>query len=74
MPTQTHDPCTVEELAWLIDAEFHEMPGMHLTFAQMCRLWNLSAEQCGKVLDHLVKAGALTRDKENRYCRQLNAF
>jgi len=74
MPTHAHEPVTVEELAWLIDAEYHEMPGMRLTFAQICRLWNLPAEECGRVLDYLVKSGALTRDRENRYCRQTNAF
>lgn len=72
--TYAHEPQTIEEFAWLIDAEYREMPGMRLTFAQVCRLWNLSAEECGKVLDYLLKSGVLTRDEENRYCRTENTY
>lgn len=59
----------LEALAALISAEFNEMPGMRLTFAQARRLWNLSAEDCRCVLDALVASGYLVRDVEGRYCR-----
>jgi hypothetical protein len=60
---------SLEDLAWLIDAEYREMPGMRLTFAQARRLWNLSGDQCARVLDYLVESGVLARDEENRFCR-----
>lgn len=65
-----HEPRpTLEDLAWLIEAEYREMPGMHLTFAQARRLWNLSADECARVLDYLVRSGVLTKDRDNRFCR-----
>jgi len=68
--TCAHEPQpTVQELGWLIDAEYREMPGMRLTFAQICRLWSLSADQCGRVLDYLLRAGLLARDEDSRYYR-----
>ena len=72
--TYANEPLTIEDLAWLIDAEYREMPGMRLTFPQICRLWNLSAEEGGRVLDYLVRSGLLTRDRENRYCRTENTY
>jgi hypothetical protein len=58
----------VEDLAWLIDAEYREMPGMCLTFAQAKRLWNLSTEECRRALDDLVRAGRLIR-RGDVFCR-----
>ena len=63
----------LDDLAWLIDAEYKEMPGMRLTFEQVKRLWNLSADDCGKVLDYLVSSGLLTQDDDDRFCRQVDA-
>jgi Fic family protein len=75
MPTAyAHEPPTVEDVAWLIDAEYHEMPGMRLTSAQVRRLWNLSADQCSRVLDYLVKSGVLIRDKDDRFCRAADSY
>ena len=59
----------LEALALVIDSEFTEMPGMRLTFAQARRLWNLSSEECARVLDDLIAAGRLVRDEGGRYCR-----
>jgi hypothetical protein len=71
----THEPPpTLEDLAWLIDAEYREMPGMRLTFAQVRRLWNLSADECARVLDYLVDSGALMRDEANRFCRGVDGY
>jgi hypothetical protein len=57
----------LDELACRIEAEFREMPGMRLTFAQMMRLWNLSGDQCTRVLDYLTSMGALVQDEEQRF-------
>ena len=63
----------LEDLAWLIDAEYKEMPGMRLTFAQARRLWNLSTDDCGCVLEYLVSRGRLTRDAGGRFYRAIDA-
>jgi hypothetical protein len=70
MTTICQHPCheRAEALAGLIDAEFDEMPGMHLTFAQAKRLWNLSDDECADVLDCLVSSGRLTR-RDGQFCR-----
>jgi hypothetical protein len=59
----------IDDLAWRIDAEFREMPGMRLTFAQVKRLWNLSNDQCSRVLDFLTSTGFLAQDEEQRFYR-----
>jgi hypothetical protein len=65
----THEPpSTLGDLAWLIEAEYREMPGMRLTFAQVRRLWNLPADKCARVLDYLVHAGVLVQDDDERFC------
>ena len=65
-----HAPVTrLEDLAWLVQSEFAEMPGMRLTFAQAKRLWNLSHADCDSVLHYLVSAGQLTRDEHDRFGR-----
>lgn len=63
----------LEDLARLIDAEYREMPGMRLTFAQVRRLWNLSSQDCDRVLAYLVSSGRLTLDEANRFCRDAHA-
>ena len=59
----------MEALALVIESEFNEMPGLRLTLAQARRLWNLSNEDCLRVLDDLIAGGRLVRDEEGRYCR-----
>ena len=60
-------PQRLDELAWRIEAEFREMPGMRLSFAQMKRLWNLSTEQCVRVVDFLTTMGMLNEDEDQRF-------
>ena len=64
----------LENIAWLIEDEYKEMPGMRLTFAQVKRLWNLSSDDCRNVLDYLVSAGRLARDEDDRYWRDAHAW
>lgn len=42
-----------------IRAEYLEMPGLRLTVSQAARLFNLEPAYCARLLDALVKAGAL---------------
>jgi hypothetical protein len=58
----------LDDIAWVIESEFKEMPGMRLTSPQVKRLWNLSAYDCERVLDYLVGAGRLTQDEDDRFC------
>jgi hypothetical protein len=44
-----------------IRGEFLEMPGLKLTTAQACRLWNLKEERCREALDTLIAEGFLLR-------------
>ena len=44
-----------------IRSEFREMPGLKLTTAQACRLWNLNEAICSRVLDELTGEGFLFR-------------
>jgi hypothetical protein len=42
-------------------ADYRDMPGLNVTLAQGTRLWGLSPELCGSILDHLVAQGYLKR-------------
>ena len=44
-----------------VRAEFLEMPGLKLTFAQAMRLWSLNEDDCRRVLDSLIRACFLQR-------------
>lgn len=60
-------PQRLDDLAWRIEAEFREMPGMRLSFVQVKRLWNLTTEQCVRVLDFLTTMGMLAEDEDQRF-------
>lgn len=62
-PSADHLP----SMAAIVDAEFREMPGMRLTPTQAQRLWHLSAQECGDVLDYLTREGRLQRDRTGQY-------
>jgi hypothetical protein len=42
-----------------IRGEFNEMPGLKLTMAQACRLWNVREAICRSAIDVLVSEGFL---------------
>jgi hypothetical protein len=69
MATVSELPARSDQVARLIQAEFDEMPGMRLTFAQVRRLWNLSECDCRDALAQLCEVGQLTRDRTGRYLR-----
>lgn len=45
---------TDDRLLRRVHGEFMEMPGLRLTLAQACRLWNVDAATSLDVLNHLV--------------------
>lgn len=60
----------LDDLAWRIRSEFTEMPGLHLTFEQLRRLWHLSDADCQTVLNVLLDEGILARDERDLFCLQ----
>lgn len=51
----------------LIQAEYREMPGMHLTKSQALRLWQLEPQLCDALLDALVIAEFLKKTPHEAY-------
>ena len=47
--------------------EFHEMPGLRLTFDQACRLWQLDAGTCDAVLATLIQDRVLHKTRDGHY-------
>jgi hypothetical protein len=50
------------KVAARICTEFHEMPGMGLTEAQVRRLWSLSAQECHEALGYLCDSCRVAHD------------
>ena len=51
----------------LIRAEYLEMPGLHLTKAQIQRLWRLDTPTCDALVASLVSDQFLRRTKREAY-------
>lgn len=60
-------PLALDPLLTRIRGEYQEMPGLRLTFAQACRLWQLDAATCHAVLQQLVGDRFLHRTPEGAY-------
>jgi len=55
---------------WLVArvrGEYIEMPGLRVTLAQACRLWQVDTAMCQELLDHLVRTGFLCRTESGFY-------
>jgi hypothetical protein len=63
----TAEQSTVHDWLRLIQAEYLEMPGLHLTKAQIQRLWKLEPHMCDALLDALVAAEFLKRTHREGY-------
>ena len=57
--TEREGSMDVETLVHRVCAEFIEMPGLRLTFAQAVRLWGLTPAVCRRVVDELIAVGFL---------------
>ena len=60
-------PSSEIDLLNRVRGEFHEMPGLRLSFDQAVRLWALDRRTCEVVLARLVSVGYLTRDDRGHY-------
>jgi hypothetical protein len=67
-----HRLVAVDDLPWIIAAEYDEHPGMSLTFPQVQRMWGLTVHDCQDVLDYLTASGMLVHDEDDRYRRPEN--
>lgn len=63
----SHDP--LDRTIDRIKSEYREMPGLHLTFDQMLRLWRLDRPTCQTLVDKLVDARFLRTTRDGRYVR-----
>ncbi len=57
----------LESLIGRIRGEYREMPGLRLTFAQACRLWQVDAHTCEMVLERLVREAFLYKTRDGSY-------
>ena len=51
----------------MVQAEYRDMPGLHLTKTQIQRLWHLDDTACDAVLDTLVGQGFLRKTSRGAY-------
>ena len=62
-----HPVAAVDDLPWLVAAEFAQQPGLRLTFAQVQRLWALPERECREILDYLLDTRQLAQDEDGQY-------
>ena len=58
---------TPDSLLSRIRGEYREMPGLRLTFAQACRLWDMEATTCKAVLEELTAERFLHQTADGAY-------
>jgi hypothetical protein len=57
----------VAPLICRIKGEYAEMPGLRLTMAQACRLWQIDPAVCATILDRLVHEKYLHLTRHGEY-------
>jgi hypothetical protein len=55
------DTPPLESLVARVRGEYFEMPGLRLTLAQACRLWQVDVSTCETLLNQLVQEGFLCK-------------
>jgi hypothetical protein len=58
---------SLDTLTDRIRAEFGELPGLKVTFAQACRLWHADETKCLAALEALVDEGFLRRSPSGAF-------
>ena len=56
-----------EALVRRVRGEYREMPGLRLTFAQACRLWQFDPATCERILGELVREQFLHQTRDGAY-------
>jgi hypothetical protein len=57
----------LESLVARIRGEYREMPGLRLTFAHACRLWQVDPPTCEMLLEQLVRETFLRKTLDGTY-------
>ena len=58
---------SVDTLTDRIRAEFVDLPGLKITFAQACRLWQANEARCLEALENLVREGFLRKSASGAF-------
>lgn len=66
MPTDTQP---LADWLRLVRAEYLEVPGLHLTKAQIKRMWGLDEQTCDALIRTLIDCRFLRRTASDRYGR-----
>jgi hypothetical protein len=61
------DAPPLDSLVALVRGEYSEMPGLQLTCAQACRLWQMDPVACETLLEQLVQDGFLCKTDKGAY-------
>jgi hypothetical protein len=56
-----------ESLVARVRGEYFEMPGLRVTLAQACRLWQVDVFTCEMLLEYLVRVGFLCKTESDFY-------
>jgi len=56
-----------ESLVARVRGEYFEMPGLQVTLAQACRLWQVDVSTCEMLFEYLVRAGFLCKTDSGFY-------
>jgi len=65
--TTGDDTPSLGSLVARVRGEYCEMPGLRLTFAQACRLWQVETSTCERLLEQLVREGFLSKTDNGVY-------
>jgi hypothetical protein len=63
----TAEQSTVTDWLHLVQSEYLEMPGLHLTRPQIRRLWGLEDDTCDALLEQLLATHFLRRTHQDAY-------
>jgi hypothetical protein len=63
----TVEQSTLTDWLRMIQAEYLEIPGLHLTKPQVQRLWGLETHVCDALLDQLIATNFLRRTHKDAY-------
>jgi hypothetical protein len=61
------DSPRLDSLVGRVRGEYCEMPGLQLTFAQACRLWQVDTSTCEMLLEQLLREGFLCKTDKGAY-------
>jgi hypothetical protein len=67
------DPALLDDWLRLVKAEYEELPDLHLTRAEVERLWGLDPPTADAILSRLVAAGVLRKTSRGGYIKSNTA-